>query len=798
MSPRLSSQAIRCFGVLLAFTLHPTAPGIAQTKSYRALASRFCLDCHGSQDAEAGFDLETLLQKPFRAHTDDWERVLQKLETGQMPPKTSPVPNQTERDAAIADLVDELDAAAFTSPNPGTATALKRLNRTEYQNAIRDLLDLEIDARDYLPPDESSNGFDHTLTNNLSPTLLSRYLVAAKKIAHLAVGRPVKSPVGKTFRIKPDVTQEKHVLGLPLGTRGGGRFLHHFPQTGLYEFQIRLARDRNDEVEGLRGSHDLLILIDNEQVASLKISRPKSGTLADFQDSNLRTRLPIVAGPHEVSATFRRTSGSLSESVRQPLNVRFNLHRHPRLVPAVYELSITGPFAGANVTEHRLPSTPTLTPSQKTIFVARPGSNASSETAAKQVLEKLGRKAYRRELKPEDMHRLLDFFRSGDDQHGYESGIESAITAILTSPHFLFKIPPSDLAVMTDDDLKERGTRRISDYELASSLSFFLWSSLPDELLLHLASENRLHEPAELARQVKRMLADPRASNLTSNFASQWLHLRNLGSITPDGRKFPDFDENLRLAMRRETELHFESMVTNNASVLDLIQSEHTYLNERLAKHYGIPGVHGSRYRRVNLLPHHHRGGILRQGSILTLTSYATRTSPVVRGNWVLKNILGATIPPPPDDVPGLEEQPSLVDSSSVRERLLQHRSDSACASCHELMDPIGFALENYDAVGRWRDRDHGLPILTTGMLPSGVAFKSLDDIEDTLMSHPELFVSTFSERLLTFALGRGTELHDRPAIRKIVRDAKPTGYRIESIVLGIINSVPFQLRSSP
>ena len=328
MSPRLSSQAIRCFGVLLAFALHPTAPGIAQTKSYQALASRFCLDCHGSQDAEAGFDLETLLQKPFRAHTDDWERVLQKLETGQMPPKTSPVPNQTERDAAIADLVDELDAAAFTSPNPGTATALKRLNRTEYQNAIRDLLALEIDARDYLPPDESSNGFDHTLTNNLSPTLLSRYLVAAKKIAQLAVGRPVKSPVGKTFRIKADITQEKHVLGMPLGTRGGGRFLHHFPQTGLYEFQIRLARDRNDEVEGLRGSHDLLILIDNEQVASLKISRPKSGTLADFQDSNLRTRLPIVAGPMRLaqpSVAPLVLCRERSSTAERP----HNLHRHP-------------------------------------------------------------------------------------------------------------------------------------------------------------------------------------------------------------------------------------------------------------------------------------------------------------------------------------------------------------------------------------------------------------------------------------------------------------------------------------
>ncbi len=757
---------------------------------HRHLATAYCVDCHGRSSPEGGLDLESLLEQPIERHSDIWERVIRKISTRQMPPLTSQRPTPAEYGSALEHLTATLDTTALDAPNPGNVPEFKRLNRTEYQNAIRDLLALEIDVTEYLPADESSDGFDHTRMRHLSPTLITRYLSAARRISQMAVGLPLSAPEGRTYRIRPDVTQEKHILGLPLGTRGGGSFLHQFPQTGTFEIQIRLTRDRNDEIEGLKGKHELVILIDKTPTATLAVEPPSAGTLADFDDATLKSRIHVSAGPHKIGATFLRKTGSLEEKIRQPLNVHFNLHRHPRLSPAIYELSITGPHPESAIPPEARPEH--QTPSQKQIFVARPSKNLAAETAATRVLSPLARRAYRRAITHEDLTRLLDFFELGNAENGYEAGIQSALAAILTSPHFLFKMERHSATA------PPHTAYPVNDFELASRLSFFLWSSLPDEELLELAERGQLHRTEVLSSQVERMLSDSRARNLATNFASQWLQLRNLDAITPDSRKFPDFDENLRQAMRRETELHMQALITENGSVLNLLRSNHTYLNERLAKHYGIRGVSGSRYRRVPVASTDRRGGILRQASILTVTSFATHTSPVVRGNWVLENILGAPAPPPPEDVPALDDQPTIGEFSTVRERLTQHRRDPDCASCHDLMDPIGFALENYDAVGRWREREHDASIVTSGQLPNGTQFAGIDDLEDALLEQPELFVTAFAEKLLTFALGRGIELHDGPAIRKIVKDAKSKNFRLSEIVQAIVRSVPFQLRMSP
>ncbi len=789
----LKTQRTLLHSVLLATCIGMMQSCLADESLPRTVVARYCIDCHNNDNAEGGLDLKSALESRIVSNSNLWEKVVRKLNSRQMPPLSSERPPEHVYASTIKHLTDRLDASAAASPTPGPTPTLKRLNRTEYQNAVRDLLDLQIDASDLLPADESSAGFDHTLVRSLSPTLVTRYLIAARKIAKQAVGTAVSGPTGKTFRIKPDVTQEKHVLGLPLGTRGGGTFLHHFPETGIYNFQVRLTRDRNDEVEGLNGKHELVLLVDDEQHASLTVSRPSSGSLADFDDTTLRAQFRVPAGPRELTATFLRKSGSLQETIRQPLNVHYNLHRHPRLSPAIYEVSVTGPHPDSTSAVSPPPgdSAP-ATPSQKRIFLARPNGQMSAEAAAKQNLSALARRAYRREVTPHDMPRLLKFFNDAHASDGFDAGIEAALAAILTSPHFLLKLE-SDKSVSAT-----AGAHRINDFDLASRLSFFLWSSCPDDTLLDLAANNRLHQPDILSAQIQRMLANEKAGNLATNFAGQWLQLRDLDSITPNARRFPDFDENLRQAMRRETELHIESMITENRSVLDLLQCQHTFLNERLAKHYGIPGIQGSRYRLVELGPDTRRGGLLRQASILTITSYATRTSPVVRGNWVLENILGAPVPPPPNDVPALETQASISETATLRERLLQHRQDPTCARCHDLMDPIGFALENFDAVGRWRDREHDKVISGGGQLPNGQSFSGVHDLEEALLTRPELFAAAFTEKLLTFALGRGIELHDGPAIRKIVRDAKSENYSVSAIVLGIARSVPFQLRMAP
>jgi hypothetical protein len=682
----------------------------------------------------------------------------------------------------IAQLQDALDKIDERSPNPGRTESFRRLTRTEYANAIRDLLSLRVDVEQILPADESSHGFDNVTVSDLSPTLVSRYLSAAERISQLAVARPALSIGGDTVRIRPDITQDAHLPGLPLGSRGGARIMYHFPVSGTYEVQIRLMRDRNEELEGLREPHELQIRLDRRLIDSFKVAPPPAGQSDEQVDANLKTELDATAGPHELVVTFPERSTSLLETTRQPLNVHFNYYRHPRLGPAVYEVSIVGPHTSRAAES---------TASRERVFICQPSSIQDEEVCAERILLNLIRRAYRRPASRRDLITPMRLYHEARSNGGFEEGIERALSAILVNPHFLFRIE-------TDPPGLAAGTAyQINDWELASRLSFFLWSSLPDEELLEAAEQGRLHEPTTLESQVRRMLRDPRSEALATNFAAQWLYLRNLDAVAPDMRLFPDFDHNLRESLREETTQLFHSMVQEDRSVLDLLRSEFTFLNERLAKHYGIPHVYGSRFRRVALGEHDPRGGLLRHASILTVTSYATRTSPVLRGSWVLKNLLGSPPPPPPPDVPALEDNP-VAATLSVRQRLAAHSVHAACAACHRSIDPIGFALENFDAVGRWRLLEEGQSIDVSGGLPDGRSFQGVDGLEQALLDRPEAFISALTAKLMTYALGRGIEYSDAPTVRAIVSETRRHDDRWSALIMGIVQSKPFQMRRTP
>ncbi len=771
----------------------PAAPRPAQPGLDPAVLARFtgqyCLGCHRKPNSAAGLELGLLIGQPVARHPEAWEKVVRKLRARQMPPVDHQRPDERTYETVAAGLEAALDRAAAARPDPGRTETFRRLNATEYQNAIRDLLALEIDAAALLPPEPSSNRFDNVTVSDLSPTLLDRYLSAAQKISRMAVGLPARSPGGDTIRLPADRTQEEHVPGLPLGTRGGALIPYTFPVTGEYEISVRLSRDRNEEVEGLKETHELELLLDRERIGLFTV-RPPQGSEGHAQvDRHLKQRLTVTAGPHRLGVTFLKKPSALLETKRQPYQAHFNLHRHPRLSPAVYQVSITGPF-GKNV--------PGDTPSRRRIFseAGKPATRKAigkpaEEEQARQILSRLMRRAYRRPVTPEDLQTPMRFFREARAGGPFEGAIESALSAILVSPNFLFHIerdPP---------EVAPRTAYRISDVELASRLSFFLWSSLPDDTLLDLAERKQLSRPEVLNAQVRRMLADPRASALATNFAAQWLHLRNLDSATPDLRAFPDFDDNLRQAFRRETELFFESILREDRSVLELLTADYTYLNERLAKHYGIPHIYGSRFRRVPLAGERKRGGLLRHGSILTVTSYATRTSPVLRGKWVLENLLGMPPPPPPANVPALKDN-TVAANLTVRERLAAHRANPACKSCHDVIDPIGFSLEQFDAIGRWREVEEGRPIDASGGLPDGSRFEGVAGLEQALRKRPELIARALAENLLMYGVGRVVDERDAPAIREVVRHAKKDDYRFSSVVMGIVNSVPFCMRRTP
>jgi hypothetical protein len=765
----------------------------------KPMIDRYCITCHNERVKTANLVLDRIAVAAPDANPAVWEKVVHKLRTGMMPPPNMPQPSSDERRALLMWLETSLDAAWARKPDPGRTETLRRLNRTEYRNAVRDLLSLEIDVNSLLPADESGHGFDNVTVGDLPPTLLDRYISAAQKVSRLAIGTTQTSMQADTIRLPADRTQETHVAGLPLGTRGGVSIPYTFARDGEYEVQVWLARDLSGNVGGLRErnrKHEMIVLVDREVVKSFTIQR-----LVDDDttlDQDLKVRVPITAGPHDIAVTFVHDSSSLLEAPRQPLLSRFNERRHPRTAPAVDQVSISGPYEAKGAVD---------TPSRRRIFVCRPtpsgealrrglaeasakadGTREETE-CAKTILSTLMRRAYRRPITTSDLDGPLAQYREGRAEADFEAGIGRALSAVLINPEFLFRVEadPKNAAAGS--------AYRISDLELASRLSFFLWSSIPDDDLLDAAIRGRLSRPEELEKQTRRMLADPRSVNLATNFAGQWLRLRNLDAFVPSTRWFPEFDDNVREGFRQETELFIDSIIREDRSVLDLIKADYTFLNERLARHYGIPNVYGSHFRRVTLSPESRRGGLLRHGSVLSVTSYATRTSPILRGVYVLDNLFGAPPPPPLPNVPALDEG-TVSASLPMRERLAAHRKNAVCASCHRTIDPVGFALENFNAVGQWRSYEgEGEPIDASGALPGAGEFSGVDGLEQALLSRPEMFAAALTEKLLTFGLGRGIESHDAPAVRKIVRDAANDRYRFSSVVLGIVKSIPFQMR---
>jgi mono/diheme cytochrome c family protein len=748
----------------------------------RAVFNQYCVGCHNQKLKTGGLALDTLLAENMNQHPEEWEKVIRKLRPRYMPPAGLPRPDERTYDALIAGIENGLDSVAAAKPNPGRTDTFRRLNRTEYHNAIRDLLAVDLDVTPLLPGDEVSYGFDNVTVGDLSPTLLERYVSAARKISRLAMGSTTRSPGGDTVMLPPDLTQEEHFDDLPLGTRGGLVVHYTFPQDAEYEINVRLARDRNEHVEGLFGPEEVELLLDGERLRLFTITPPAPGVDHHAVDQGLKIRVPVKAGPHEVAAAFPKRPSILLETERQPYQAHFNNDRHPRLHPAIYQISVNGPYDAKG---------PGDAPSRRRILICTPAKTSEEEACAGRIFSSLMRRAYRRPVTSADVAVPLRFFKEARKGGSFDDGIEMGLRSVLVSPEFLFRVEQDPAGVAPNT------AYRVSNLELASRLSFFLWSSIPDDALLDAAISGKLKTPEGLAQQVNRMLADDRSKALVDNFAEQWLYLRNLASTNPDMRLFPDFDDNLRQAMRTETEMFFESILREDRNVLDLLRANYSFVNGRLAKHYGIPNIYGSRFRRVTFDKDSVRGGLLRQASILAVTSYATRTSPVIRGKWILANILGVPPPPPPAVVPALKENGGIGKTLSMRERMAEHRNNPACSGCHKLMDPIGFSFENYDAIGRWRTAEDGKPVDNSGGLPDGSTFEGVAGLQQALLHRPELFVGTLSEKLLTYALGRGVEYYDAPAIRKIVRESKVEDYRFSSVILGIVNSTPFQMRRS-
>jgi mono/diheme cytochrome c family protein len=767
----------------------PAAGSLSQAPpSHRATLDKYCVTCHNVRTRAGGLAIDSLDVSRLGTEAASWEKVVRKLRGRMMPPAGMPRPDDGTYDTLAAYLETALDMAAAAQPNPGRTDTFRRLSRVEYQNAIRDILALDVDVASLLPKDDASHGFDNVANGELSPTLLERYLAAAQKVSRAAVGGPLASPVSHVVTLPSDLTQEDHLEGNPLGTRGGATVRHTFPLDGTYEIQIRLSRDRNENVEGLTEPQQIELTLDGDRIRmfGVKPNRNQMGIYYadEAVDRDLKTRITVTAGPHDVGVVFPRKSFALEETERQSSLAHFNMDRHPRVQIALYSVSIAGPFDGGTIDD---------TPSRSRLFVCRPANVASEDACAKRIVAAVARRAFRRPVTDADIEAPLRFYRQARASGDFDAGIEMALRAVLASTEFLFRIERDPRPAPA------RAAYRISDVELASRLSFFLWSTVPDDELLDAAIAGNLSKPATLQQQVKRMLASPKADALVTNFAGQWLYLRNLAAASPDARAFPDFDDNLRQAFRRETELFVGSVVREDRSALDLLRANYTFVNERLARHYGIPNVYGSRFRRVTLADNHVRGGILGHGSVLTVTSYANRTSPVLRGKWVLENILGTPPPPPPPNVPELKDTDAGGRLLSMRERMAQHRASPACAGCHQLMDPAGLSMENFDAVGRWRDRtESGSAVDASGGLPDGSTFGGIDGLRAAVIRQPELFVGTLTEKLLTYGLGRGLDHHDAPSVRRIVRGARSQDYRLSALVLGIVSSEPFQMRMTP
>ena len=753
-----------------------------------ATVSKFCVDCHNDADRTADLTFESRDLADVAAHADVWEKVIRKVQVGMMPPPDAPHPDETSRRALVSTLAKQLDEAARANPNPGRP-ALHRLNRSEYANAVHDLLDLTVDPATLLPPDDSAYGFDNVAdVLGVSATLMEQYVSAAGKVSSLAVGDPDVSLAAEVYTIPQDASQDKHVEGLPFGTVGGVLATPTIQVAGDYELSATFFRTNLGVLRGLEYEHTLEYAVDGERVHLTTLGGPddwaanlENNTLiADEIEERAKARVTLTAGPHEITAAWLKKSDAI-DPVRATRPVRSSHDtRDPLGIPHLSTFTLAGPFEPAGAGD---------TPSRRKLFTCTPAAG-TEEQCAREIIAGLVDSAYRGQGSDADVERLMAFWREGSRQRDFDRGIQVALQRVLASPKFVFRVEREPADVLAGS------AYRLTDLELASRLSFFLWSSIPDEELLEVAADNRLRDPAVLEAQVRRMLADPKSARLVANFAGQWLYLRNLSNHQPNSMVFPDFDDNLRQAFRQEAELFFESIVREDRNVLDLMTADYTFVNERLAKHYGIPDVYGSSFRRVTLTDEARRG-LLGKGAILTVTSHATRTSPVVRGKWILDNILNAPPPPPPADVPPLPEDEESGRVLSMRERMEAHRANPVCANCHQLFDPIGLAMESFDAVGRLRERDGGslgVPIDASGQLMDGTQVDGVVSLRRALLRQPELFVGTVVEKLMTYALGRGVGAHDMPAVRAIIREAAAQDYRFSAIVLGIVESMPFTM----
>ena len=787
-------------------TQTPVSSGASSGESVRPVLNRYCVGCHNERLRTAGLALDTMDAARVGDHPDAWEKVVRKLRTGAMPPAGRRRPDPATYESVASALENALDRAAAATPNPGRTT-VHRLNRREYANAVRDLLALEIDASGLLPADNADLGFDNMADIlSVSPALLDRYIFAARRISRLAVGDPDIEPTTETYAVPSMRFQDLRMSeDLPFGSRGGIAIRHNFPLDAEYEVRIQLQRQLYDYVRGLQNRQQLEVRLDGERLAVFDIGgapgTPPPRTFAGavlgdrtweeytlHADEDLVVRLSARAGPRVLGVSFVQ-GRSERDGVLQPRATGKVLAvaerwSSPSEAPeaAVDQVSIAGPFDATGSGE---------TPSRERLFVCRPGPGTEEEPCAREILGAVARRAFRRGVTETDLRTLLGFFAAGRRAGGFEAGIQRALESILVDPEFLFRVERDPV------DTRPGTIHPVSDLELAARLSFFLWSSIPDDELLDVAARGDLRDPDVLRRQVQRMLADSRAQALVDGFALQWLALRTLSRVVPTPELFPEWDDNLREAFRRETELFVASQIRENRSVLDLVRADYTFANERLARHYGIPNVYGSRFRRVTFSDGV-RGGLLGHGSILTVTSYPTRTSPVLRGHWLLQQMLGSPPPPPPPDVPALPDRGEGGRPASVRERLEQHRANPVCANCHAPMDPLGFALEHFDAIGKWRATgEGGGPIDASGVYPDGTGFEGLAGLKAMLLGRHEQFVWTVTEKLATYALGRGLEHYDMPAVRAIIRGAAADDYTWSSLVLGIVESTPFQMRSS-
>jgi mono/diheme cytochrome c family protein len=752
-----------------------TAAAAATSASHKGALDKYCVTCHNARLKTANLSLEGIDVANVPAGAPVWEKVIRKMRSGAMPPSGRPRPEPQVYTSMVTWLEGELDRDAAAHPNPGRTESLHRLNRAEYQRAVRDLLALEIDVAGLLPADDMSYGFDNMAgVLKITPSLLERYLAAARQISRVAVGNPKLPPTAETFRLKADLYQDIAFDDLPIGTRGGTALQYNFPLDGEYVIAV-------EPLGGGADSHQLEVSIDGQQVKLFALGPRRGMGVGQGYDSagdSLEVRTLVKAGPRTLAVTFVRKTSALVEGVREPFMVT-HAEGDTRVQPGVASVTITGPYN---------PTQATTTPSRERIFTCRPANAAAEAGCARQIVSALARRAYRRPVTDAEVKTLLTFYQDGRDKDGFEAGIETAVRRLLVSPEFLFRVE-SDPA-----SARPGTTYRLSDLELASRLSFFLWSSIPDEQLLDLAINGTLRQPGVLERQVKRMLADPRAEALATNFAGQWLYLRTIEGATPDVYLFPNFSENLRQDFRRETELFFQSLLRDNRSVLDLVRADFTFVNERLARHYGIPNVYGSHFRRVTI-PDPNRRGLLGQGSILTVTSLADRTTVVGRGKWILENLLAAPPPQPPANVPPLQANDGKSAPKSLRERMEQHRANPVCATCHTRMDPLGFALENFDATGQWREREDGRVIDNSAVLGDGTKFAGPAGLRDMLLGQPEAIVTAVTEKLMLYALGRGLEYYDGPSIRRVVHEAAASQYGFQSLIVGIVKSTPFQMR---